>query len=251
MEDSKELTVSEMPPMPLVALTPGELVAAQTSLKDWCSQKLAYAKEAFDDAQTNLAHARKAKWKMSSFQNRVTEATRLVIFYEKVQATLEAGYLIIPNFPVDLFAVRVDSRWPKGHWNWTTSEWSADQIQPPIALPAGEGEYKSRHAVVESKKEFGKYANGESYSTELYRPAEFREVEFPVTVAKPKIIEATERAMALRMFDQLGLIGQQHASKYAPRADPIVVGQLIDPRSKYRDKKLTFFIAWWFNWEML
>lgn len=51
--------------------------------------------------------------------------------------------------------------------------------------------------------------------------------------------------MALRVFDQLGVI--QHERK----RDPIIVGQIVDPRDKYRNRVVSFFVAWWLNTETL
>jgi hypothetical protein len=70
-------------------------------------------------------------------------------------------------------------------------------------------------------------------------------LEFPVTVAKPHILQATQKAMELRIFDRIGLVGTPQK-----RADPIIVGQIFR-KEGWNETQLTFFIAWWFNWGML
>lgn len=53
--------------------------------------------------------------------------------------------------------------------------------------------------------------------------------------SKPKA-----RAMALNVFDQLGVVRNSVRS-----GDPIVVGQILDPRGGGR--MATFFVAWWLD----
>lgn len=63
--------------------------------------------------------------------------------------------------------------------------------------------------------------------------------DFPFLAVKPAVLAATQNAMALRVFDEIGTV-QNSAGR-----DPIIVGRLLDPRGNGRVS--TFFIAWWLN----
>jgi hypothetical protein len=59
------------------------------------------------------------------------------------------------------------------------------------------------------------------------------------------VMEATALAMSKRIFDRIGVVTGK-------KEDPVVVGQIIDPRSKsvwhhQPDRMVTFFIAWWLD----
>jgi hypothetical protein len=110
-----------------------------------------------------------------------------------------------------------------------------------MELPVGEGEYKNPFPVVivettthgDGKKDYKSYAE------------EWKDMEFPITMIKPEIIEATNRAMALEIFDQFGILP---ATK---NEDPIIVGQIINKTGSYRMKIVSFMIAWHFDTKVL
>jgi hypothetical protein len=70
---------------------------------------------------------------------------------------------------------------------------------------------------------------------------DFDDVTFPIKMAKPKIMEATSRAMALKIFDQFGLFAQG-------TGDPIITGEIVDPRNNAKSsihiRRVTFIVAW-------
>jgi len=58
-------------------------------------------------------------------------------------------------------------------------------------------------------------------------------------MAKPRIMEATSRAMALKIFDDFGILPAQR------KGDPMIIARIIDPRSRsYSDKHVSFLITW-------
>lgn len=66
-------------------------------------------------------------------------------------------------------------------------------------------------------------------------------------VARPEIMTATAEAMALRLFDQIGIC-DQNAGQHRRRGkgDPLIIGQILMKASKYGDitKPVNFLIAW-------
>lgn len=219
----------------LVATNPAEMATAQHGLIDWCDEKLKECQSDLTCAQGIVAALRKAGISDARGRRAVTAARRRMGFYAKVKGALEAGYYILPPFPVEIFAIRIkpDALPATDH---STSNYRQQQT-PDAGLPPGEGEYvnpypQRLHVDTVEKKN----SNGSTYQQHYYENAEeWRKVEFPVAVVKPQLIEATGKALALKVFDKLGLFRRQK--------DPIIVGQIVHYK-KFHDP-LTFFVAWW------
>jgi hypothetical protein len=240
---STEQSLATMPPLPLVALTPQDLAASQAHLKNWCALRLGLERRELADAEQNLVTAKKSKWKSAPFQTRVYSIQKRIRFYEKVQAAVEHGYLVIPDFPIDVFAVRTTAALPQDY----VRNYRKDAAEvKDSAVPLGEGRYVSDNAITVSVNETEKRADGTKREFVRYFPTAFQDVEFPVIIAKPYILDATQAARALKIFDRIGLVGP------AKKRDPIVVAQIRDPHGTGYDKRyMTFFIAWWFDFSML
>src|SRR6185503_1645139 len=102
------------------ATNPADMVGAQRSMILWCARKIQAVKVELAEAQTNLDAAKAHKWSPAAWAKQVKLHTEKMEFYRKIKMALEAGYYIVPPFPVDTFAIRVkESAGPRG--NWTTS----------------------------------------------------------------------------------------------------------------------------------
>ena len=229
-----------MEPEHLIALTPADMVPAQTELLGWCDRKIAAVEQELADLKTNLELATEHGWKHRSVEASLNRTAKRVLYYQKLKAAVAAGYLIVPNFPVSVFAVRVQ----RDKQREVTSDYKYRRdykTARPELLPAGEGRYvdvdEELFTVDASYDE--RLPDGKTKRVSRYVSADYDEVDFPMVAVKPAILQATARAMALKIFDQLGLVENQSGR------DPIVVGQLIDPRGNGR--RATFFIAWWLN----
>jgi hypothetical protein len=227
-----------MEPEHLVAFTPAEMVPAQTELLAWCDRKIVAVQQELADLQANLELATEHGWKHRSVEASVNRTVKRVLYYEKLKAAVAAGYLIVPNFPVSVFAVRVERK--KQREATSDYKWRRDyQTARPELLPAGEGRYVDEELFTVDMSFDERLPDGKTKHVSRYISGDYDEVDFPIVAVKPAILEATARAMALKIFDQLGLVQNQSGR------DPIVVGQLIDPRGNGR--RVTFFIAWWLN----
>src|SRR3989337_1738466 len=133
-------TQSHARPMQLVACSPEELAVAQKQLLDWCDQRIAAWDEQFKEAQTNYEYAKSHKWNGKPYQTQRYKAERKLLFYRKIREALEAGYVIVPNFPLDLFAIRTTREYAKSK---QSTGWRSKFEQAPQLLPTGEGEYKN------------------------------------------------------------------------------------------------------------
>jgi hypothetical protein len=236
----------------LVALAPGDLPQAQTALTDFCLQKMRALGQEYRELSENLRIAKKNRWRTIGLRNAVSRSKRTIQYYQKIRLAVQAGYLIIPNFPVETIAVRVDSNAPPLAYATYPTHINGAQAN---LLPAGTGHYVDETIPTRDasyydrdpktgKEELRKRVQTDAYNTEI---------DFPVIAVKPIIMQATARAMALRLFDEIGIANHAGSttSRARRRADPIVVGRIYDPRVKYRDKVVTFFVAWWLDTQVL
>lgn len=225
----------------LVAGTPAQMQESQQELVQWSLGKLEAERAELAEAEENLRIARESKWRVRPWQARVRKHKQRLTFYAKVKAALEAGYYIIPPFPVQVFAIRTDKTKPKHE----ESTWpSARFTQGAKALPEGQGHWLSPNPEVWQSTINSTDREGNEVEKTIYYPEKFTEVDFPFRFVKPKVIEETAKAMKTMVFDQLGVL-----PRYALRGDPIVVGQIKHPTS--HSEPLTFFVAWWLNTEEL
>lgn len=224
------------------ATTPLEMAQAQDGLIAWCQRKVASMQQEAAELAENLAIAIKNKWKTDTLRRHAGLATKRVTFYEKILAALQAGYCIVPNFPVNLFAIRTDREKPLKKVYVGAWKNHGDFTQDAQMLPVGEGEYKDPQPYVSTSEQQITDQSGKKELQYTKWATRFDdEIEFPIQMAKPAIMEATSRAMQLKVFDQLGILLPQIA-----KADPLIVGEILDPRptSYGLRKRITFIIAW-------
>lgn len=221
----------------LVALTPADMVPAQTELVTWCDRKIAAVKAELADLETNLELATEHGWKHRSVEASLNRTAKRILYYEKMKAAVEAGYVIVPNFPIDVFAVRVH----RAKQREATSDYAYRRdykAAKPELLPAGAGRYVDEELFTRDES-YDETVDGKTKHVTKYVSGDYDAVDFPVAMVKPAILQATQRAMALKVFDQMGTVTNQVGR------DPIVVGQLLDPRGNRRC--VTFFVAWWLD----
>lgn len=221
----------------LVALTPADMVPAQADLSAWCDRKIAAVKAELADMEVNLELATEHGWKYPSVAASMARIAKRVLYYEKLKTAVDAGYVIVPNFPVNIFAVRVKRR--KQAARTSTFAGSSDFRARPELLPVGEGRYVDETVFTSKEIYEEKDRDGKLVTRIRYLSGDYDNVDFPVVVLKPTILDATKRAMTQRIFDQMG-IAQNTSGR-----DPIIVGQILDPRGGGR--LATFFVAWWLN----
>lgn len=219
----------------LVALTPADMVPAQHALIDWCGKKIQALKDEADELDLHQKLAIENGWKTSVVTANLNRTARRITYYEKMRAALDAGYLLVPNMPVDVMAIRVKGDRPAQRS--TQARWSAENT-PQQLLPSGEGRYVDDKVFTNEMVTKRAAANGQGEITErTYWPTEYDEADFPIAMTKPVVLDAVGRGMALKIFDRIGRVRNDRS----PRRDPIYVGQII------RDSQTmaTFFLAWW------
>ena len=224
----------------LTALTPAEMVPAQAELIGWCDGKIRALADERDELEIHHRLATENGWKTSVVESSLGRTRRRITYYEKMRAALQAGYLLVPNMPIDVLAVRVDRA--KQPEQQRDTPWGRFAAEPQASLPAGVGRYVDETVVQEVVHYQEHDKDGKLVSKKLYRSGDYDEVDFPAALMKPVILEAAAKAMALKIFDEIGRVRNDGAS-FRSKADPILVGRLRDPRQNRTGT--TFFLAWW------
>ena len=233
------LATTSAPIGTLVALTPQDVAPAQANLAVWCRQKLATLGSELREQRQCLRQAKASKWNTKSWSGQISRTKARMIYYAKIKAAVEAGYLIVPNFDIDVFAVKTRRVIPPFGDDLTTAQ--------PDLSPHGSGDYVDD--VVFSRTETRKWTDADQKlrSRDVDVPTGYDfEPDIPLRGVKPIILDATQRAMALRIFDQIGVVK-------ARKQDPIIVGQIVQPGGNGRSwkKTVSFFVAWWLDPETL
>lgn len=238
MDNTPAVIQQDEPPLAdftVIARNPNEMAAAQQRMITWATAKIEAEQELLAEAEHALRLALDNAWGLKAWEGRVNLAARRVAFYKKLKVALDAGYYIVPPFPIDIFAIRTNRDRPnpkRGMTSWDT------HAQTPQVLPAGAGRYVSDLPETWQRKLPGE-KDGKPIEVTEYWAKEFREIDFPFKLAKPAILEATVAAMALKVFDQLG------ALPASAKFDPIICGQVLKP-DRYRTP-INFFVTWWLD----
>lgn len=227
----------------VIATSPKDMEQAQRSLILWCARKIQAIKHELTEAASQLELHRTNKWNTTGWRSEILRKERRAEFYRKIKMALEAGYYIVPPFPIDIFAIRVDRASPHEY----ASTHADNHDQPAQVLPAGEGRYVDPKPVRSTWVDNEKQRDGTTKAVTHYYASDYSAVDFPFKLARAEIKEATSKAMKLKLFDRLGVLPRVR------KPDPIVCGQILIPdRKHYRwaqeqREAITFFVAWWLD----
>jgi hypothetical protein len=225
----------------VVAKTADEMVSSREKLAQWAAAKVLVAKEELVLAETELAKVKEMKQRTASYRTKVAEAKDTVVFYEKIQAALAAGYCIVPEFPIQIIAVRTCAEEPPAVER--KADWRGLPAFESESPPLGEGQYVS--PITKNTTESRTEGEDEKAKIVKYRVATgFRKVSFPVKFARMEILENLDKAQTHRIFDAIGLL----PSTARPRPDPMLIGRVEHGSS---GKVVSFMIAWWIDTKTL
>lgn len=227
----------------LVARNPQQMAAAQSDLTLWLQKKRDGILGDIQELQTAKDEAQRHKWKTSTFTNHISKLRRQHDFYQKLVEAVMAGYTIVPHFPIDIFAIRVTRELPSQPTQHGGGHKADYRAEVPNVAAIGEGAYVSPKPTGIHYSKTEKDSKNESITRWYFDAQEFQDCEFPFTVARPEIMPAVAEAMALRVFDQIGICPQQ--SKRG-KGDPLIIGQIIQGAEKWGGikKPVNFLIAW-------
>lgn len=255
----EEIVKAEQQPVTYFAATNAEEMGkVKGGLLIWVEGRKRHAETDVDDLQSAVDHARKHKWATKTLEYQLGKVKKLKTYYDKVYAALEQGYVLIPAFPIDVFAIRTAKENPKRN-DVTVKEYNDARSNSAVhseLLPAGEGEYKSDEArrmqeFSYSRKE--KEYDGKEVEKNYYNfyNEEFQDITFPMIAAKPDVMNATTQAMVLKIFDEIGISTKdagEHSRNFR-RGDPLIIGTIYGPGPRWSRKQCHFLIAWHVNVE--
>lgn len=228
----------------VIATTAEQMQTAQLILIDRCNVRLHNCEVELGELQHNLRVAKQNKLRQTGISTAISRTKRRVTFYTKLRAAFEAGYTLIPDMDVEVFAIRTTAAGPVEHYDVNKSSYSGVSVpslpdQQSNLAPLGEGRYVSPQALevhgepVESTDKDGKLV----YSCDAWAEDFQEEIVFPFALAKPQIVEMTTRAMALKVFDDFGVLPRTR------RSDPMVVGRILLGRG-WQQKRMNFLVCW-------
>ncbi len=227
----------------VVASSPKELEVAQEQLILWAGANLEESRVDLADVQKNFEISQRNKWRSGPWKRRIPRLKRLVDYYEKIKAALEAGYYIVPDFPIDVFAIRTSKKKPRKYTAHSRYTWELRiQDQKTNSPPLGEGRFVDPATIDETWETKKKKSDGETETVYHAMADEFDAPQFPMVAVKPQIMEDTSRAMLLKMFDEIGILPERRNKN----SDPMVIGRVV-LREGYSEKSISFLLSWWFD----
>lgn len=222
----------------LVALTPSDMKVAQQQLGEFIAARKRTLDADFQELSAALESAAKNGWGTKALRNQLNKVGKRITFYDKMLLAVEAGYVIMPSLPMDVIAIRTRALKPR---DGASDYQSTSFEQMAQALPAGEGEYKNPLPDKDSFEETRTDSNKKERQQTVWFPISFQdELEMPVELCKPQLLDRTRAAMATKLFDEIGVVRDDH--RWGRRGDPMVVGTILDPTRNGR--RFAFFLAW-------
>ena len=253
IEMKAETDLAIVPQFHAVAVNATEMANAKTGIKKWLEAKVLSIDAEIAQLQETLDAAIRHKWKSSGFKSQLQREKQKQLYYQKLLAAVHAGFTIVPNLDVSIFAIRVKREMPKFVYKEGKSSCSYTNAAPSIPeedeqrLPVGEGRYESPLQEF-SENRYKEKETRDGKEIEMYKVEQFcdgwKDIEFPLAIAHPLVMDATAQAMALKIFDRIGVVPQTARKGY--RGDPIVLGQ-ITRKEGYSTRTASFLVAWFLD----
>lgn len=236
-----------VPTVHVVARNAEEMRLAQARIHNWLSDKLQRIAGEVAELSEAIDKATQQRWNRSALKRALNTQLSQQVFYQKCLAAVDAGYTIVPDFPVDVFAIRVERAEPTPYHQYQSWGYPTLPDQQADILPEGLGDYVSEQAPTTQFNREHTDDKG-TKTTKFHRRtlAHFNDVAFPMQVARAALMDQTAQAMALKVFDQIGICPPRREKK----ADPMVIGQVII-KERYGHRHLNFLLGWCLNLEEL
>lgn len=256
---SSEITVQQdtdltlVPQFHAVAVNATEMANAKDGIKKWLEAKVLSVEAEVTQLQETIDAAIRHKWKSSGFKSQLQREKQKQLYYQKLLSAVHAGFTVVPNMPCSVFAIRVKRDDPKFQYQEGKSTGSYLSAAPTVQdekedrLPIGQGEYRSpdqefyENRYMQKELKDGKEV--QMHVVEQYCDG-WQDIEFPLAIAHPVVMDATAAAMAMKIFDRIGVVPQTARKGY--RGDPIVLGQIIHKVGS-TEKVTSFLLAWYLD----
>lgn len=234
-----------VPSFHAVAVNATEMQESRSKIKIFLDNKV--AELALELAEITAAYetAKLRKWASQPLKNQVTRIAKRKLYYGKLLAAVDAGFTIVPNMDVDVFAIRVKSDTPKWSYDQGQSKHSFRMASPTVpdekedTLPVGVGDYQSSRVDFHERNTTVGEGENKLYHVSQYCDG-YQDIDFPLAAAHPIVMDATNRAMVMKIFDRIGVVPRTGGRL---RGDPIILGQIVR-KEGYSEKVASFLIAW-------
>lgn len=210
----------------------------------WCEREITLTLAQKSEEEASLKIATDKHWSTAPFKRRIRQLEQRTVFLHKVYAAVEAGYVIIPNFAMNIFAIRTDETVPVTQAEWWGQKLSRNMTFTAAAkrLPEGDGEYVSPTVQTEHSVEKVGDTTHHNYVT----VDTFSDVNYPIALARPELMQRTAQAMALKLFDEIGVaVDSSRIGGRWRRGDPVIIGRVLNSNRNRPD--VSFFLGWYFD----
>jgi hypothetical protein len=235
-----------VPSFHAVAVNATEMQQSTAQIRSFLETKVAALQNEVNELAAALTVAERNKWAVKTYRSQLKKAEYRHLYYSKLVMALDAGFTIVPNMEVDVFAIRTNrTAWPKWNGNTGVSQYGFNSASPSVpdetemVMPVGKGEYRSPVQVFTEYKDKVTKDGKEMYRVEQECQG-YSDIEFPFAAAHSVVMDATAHAMALKIFDRIGIVPQTGGKL---RGDPIILGQIVR-KEGYTTKVASFLIAW-------
>jgi len=227
----------------LVARNQMELQACQSRMLEWFQQQILLCKRNERELRDALDIAERNRWRRGTLTKQLKYSLDRKQFLVKCRKAVEAGYAIIPDMPCDVFAIRV-RKGDGPSYECEDARYGVPRLddQAHDNLPAGEGDYVSnRPEATPARKVTKTNDKGEQYEVNRVYTKAFKPLQFPVIAARTRLMEATEGALSLKIFDELAIAPPRK------KKDPMILGRIHGPKKhRFDDSNVLNFIVCWF-----
>ncbi len=206
-----------VPSFHAVAVNATEMQQSTTQIKSFLEAKVTSLDTEVQELTAALNVAIANKWAVKTYRSQLKKAEYRKMYYVKLVAAMNAGLTIVPNMDCDVFAIRTNrTSWPKWNGNTGTSQHGFNSASPhvpeekEVVLPIGSGDYRSPlQMFTEENSKTEK--DGKTFYTVEQSCDGYADIEFPFAAAHSVVMDATSRAMALKIFDRIGIVPQTTA----------------------------------------
>lgn len=217
------------------------LEAAHGGLAAWVERRITEARAQLQEVRDGLALARERGHGTQVLGRQARKLEKQVVFLDKVQGAIRAGYHVIPNLPLDVIAVRTDRTPPQ-------ASGEERPILGAARLPAGVGEFVAPEPEFQSWGVERVKKDGSKYSVTMYAATEHAPVDLPFVLVHGELGQALNTALRECLFDEIGVVRDR------PKGDPLLVGRINHPNARllggWRGQSregVAFLIGWWFD----
>ena len=200
----------------LYAFNAEDMRTAQVKLLQWLDRKIVTERAQAKEFAENLEIARRSKWRVSLLERQLEKAKNRIKFFLKFRAAVQAGYQPIPDLFMHNFAVRTKRLKPIAQTR--EDKWFPSiPNEPAQHLPAGEGENRNPSQLVKK----GEYKNEKGEIIRWVQTTKYQDwLDFPFALAGTALLTETQRALQLKVFDEVGSITPRS------KGDPIIAGRI-------------------------